>query len=526
MKKLIILLFIFILIGCSEANKVITEPKAENVILTSDKNIIIADGNDKVKFDVKVKDSEGNDLDISYDIFMNNIKYNKNEFSTTTAGEYTFYAEAEKIKSNSIKITAQKNNIKNIKIDNYDKKAIIVLNKKGESEYSIENIGNIGNDLKNSNNNKKDANKKIIKKDRQRIVMDKETKLNLKKINIKKITENTLEHNFLVYDYSTSKYSTVEAEKVYGISDSNCIIYVQKNSKALSTTNWQIIGEYFDNSIYERMVEVFGYPTDIDSNNKIVIFYMDMGGDYFGYFDPIDYGAGNNMEVLYMNSELGDYGYPPSSEEMMSTLSHEFQHLINYGRRYETGKPEIDIWIDEALAMAAEHYISNQPRNLYLDIFRDDEMELIRNGKPLCYFDYNDNGESYALSYTFIQYCKNQHSEKEKIYKMLIEHEYGDYRAIEDIMKKNNGFFIDFETLITSYRIANLINAEGVYGYGTERNIFNFTENNVVKTPTEKFIGFLAPGGAVYYYPNNEYFNSFSSQEEGNNIRFIKISSD
>ena len=75
-----------------------------------------------------------------------------------------------------------------------------------------------------------------------------------------------------------------------------------------------------------------------------------------------------------------------------------------------------------------------------------------------------------------------------------------------------------------NYRIANLVNLAGVYGYGNERNIFNFTKDNVIKQPTEKFTGYLAPGGTVYYYPGKDYFDLYTPNNNSENIKFIKIS--
>eukprot|EP00831_Metopus_contortus_P019068 TRINITY_DN18209_c0_g1_i1.p1 TRINITY_DN18209_c0_g1~~TRINITY_DN18209_c0_g1_i1.p1 ORF type:complete len:283 (+),score=28.37 TRINITY_DN18209_c0_g1_i1:127-975(+) len=274
------------------------------------------------------------------------------------------------------------------------------------------------------------------------------------------------------------------------------------------------------------MTNVFGEPTDIDSNEKIILFYSDLGNEYFGFFDPNDYGSGNNMEILYMNCGISDYGYPPNSEEMMSTMAHEFQHLINFGSRLTSGKSEMAVWLDEGLAVSAEHYISNSAREIYVDVMVNDEGEKIRNGYPLTYFDYDDNGESYALAYTFMQYCKNQYPQKELLFKNLINHQYGDYRALVEIINESNDEYTTFEDIVVGYKIANMINGSGIYGYGDDRNIFDFTTSNAVKGPTERFVGYISGGGAVYYSTDIGYLKEFQPSGEGENIVFYLINAE
>jgi len=527
-KFFLIIIILILLLGCSEAKEFLFGEDVYKITINSDRDVILADGVDSANFTILMYNDSNEKIKRTYTLYVNEKSYiNKSRFSSTIAGKYTIYAKVDDVESNKIVLEVSNSAVKEIKIENLDKNVIIALNKKGVSQYSLENIGDIKKDDISSSYSTKRNNldkKKIIKKDRMVRRGPIDNINNYKKNTLKRINENTKEYNFLEYDYNKSKYNIRSATKVYGDYDSKCLIFLEKNSNFSKNFSWDSIGKYFDLNIYGKMVNVFGEPTDIDSNAKVVILYMDLGDEYFGYFDPVDYSGGNEMEIIYMNSNLDNLGYSPNSEEMLSTLAHEFQHLINYGNRYIEGKQEMDIWIDEGLSMAAEHYVSGIPRDLYLDVFRNDRDELIRNGKPLCYFDIYDNGESYGLSYTFLEYCKNQYSGKEKLFKKIIEHEYPDYRSIVDIMKKDNSVFTDFETLLLNYRIANLVNLAGVYGYGNERNIFNFTKDNVIKQPTEKFIGYLAPGGTVYYYPGKDYFDLYTPNNNSENIKFIKIS--
>lgn len=104
------------------------------------------------------------------------------------------------------------------------------------------------------------------------------------------------------------------------------------------------LAQKFDNEIYTAMENAFGSPTDIDSNGKVVILYYNMGASEtytLGYFSPNDLTLGNGcneMEVFYMNIKYGiEQGSTatanPLDADLIRTLAHEFQHLINYGQR-------------------------------------------------------------------------------------------------------------------------------------------------------------------------------------------------
>jgi hypothetical protein len=177
--------------------------------------------------------------------------------------------------------------------------------------------------------------------------------------------------------------------------------------------------------------------------------------------------------------------------------------------------------MDEGLAESAEQLIGKTPGAGRIDTIKADSSNKIRNGASLCVWNQDD--ESYALSYTFMQYCKNHARDKEEMFKMLIAHTYGDYRAVEDVMKDQNpSFFKDFASIVTGYRIANLINAPaGIYSYGAESSIFNF--KGTAYAPTSVNGIKLGDGGSVYIYPSDSDINSFIPSGQGSNIRFIRI---
>ena len=342
------------------------------------------------------------------------------------------------------------------------------------------------------------------------------------------ITENDQKYTFKVTEGNGTK--DLATTKVYGTASSKCLIFLDD---AVSTTyNWDTVGLKFDNEIYSAMTGAFGDPTDIDNNGKIVILYYDMGAaesTTYGYFmsGDLSLGAdGNEMEVFYMNIKFQiETGSPatadPLDPEMIRTLSHEFQHLINYGQRVMIKKiSRMDSWMDEGLAESAEQIVAKTPGTARINTFKSDSDNKIRNGSPLCVWTNDDI--AYAQSYTFFQYCKNHAKDKEAMFKLLIADPSGDYKSVETVMKSQNSAFTDFASVMSGYRIANMVNASsGIYGYGAENAIFNFSEAAYAPTSVDGLK--LAPGGCVYIYPSDSDVSSFTPGGQGANVRFIRV---
>lgn len=98
--------------------------------------------------------------------------------------------------------------------------------------------------------------------------------------------------------------------------------------------------------VVENDIEIFGEPPVdkfTDGEIKIHILLLDIdngdltGGTLSGYFSPLDQTeqiGSNQMNILYVDSPPL-YGANPSVENVLGTVAHEFQHLINH--RHYTG---------------------------------------------------------------------------------------------------------------------------------------------------------------------------------------------
>jgi hypothetical protein len=142
----------------------------------------------------------------------------------------------------------------------------------------------------------------------------------------------------------------------------------------------------FDTLVAPVDEAAFGAPTDIDRNGKIVVFFTRAVNEltpaeatfyYAGFFHPRDllpkeqngatFCAGSNEgEMFYLfvpdtggvvNGNRRSVGFVDSVT--VGTLAHEYQHLINAGRRAYVNNAATDeeIWLNEGLSHIAEELV-------------------------------------------------------------------------------------------------------------------------------------------------------------------------
>ncbi|HEY4672219.1 MAG TPA: hypothetical protein VIG78_09155, partial [Gemmatimonadaceae bacterium] len=150
----------------------------------------------------------------------------------------------------------------------------------------------------------------------------------------------------------------------------------------------------FDNLTYPTDSSYFGNPTDVDANTHIILLFSGqinkltppnttggfVAGFFFAgdFFPTTDQGSGpgsfcaqsNNAEIFYLLSPdpTGRFGNVRSTGSVRQgtrgTIAHEFQHMINAGRRFEN--PQVHAfeasWLDEALAHFAEDAVGRVAR--------------------------------------------------------------------------------------------------------------------------------------------------------------------
>jgi hypothetical protein len=175
-----------------------------------------------------------------------------------------------------------------------------------------------------------------------------------------------------------------------------------------AVADYQQMSQEFDNTIYPRVVDYFGAPSDIDGNGRIMILTTKEINRFnatrperaiLGFVGTADFlprdgvdgcALSNQGEIYYGVSPDPDrvFGWPAihpytreaAIEDSRSLIAHEFTHIIQFGRRITNPAATRlqDTWELEGQAMLAEEvvghaYTNRAPRNNYgVNVSTDD----------------------------------------------------------------------------------------------------------------------------------------------------------
>jgi len=160
--------------------------------------------------------------------------------------------------------------------------------------------------------------------------------------------------------------------------------------------DFDAIAAEFDNVTYPADEAWFGTPTDVDNNQRVIILFTGrvnqltlpgtpegsgfVGGFFFGgdFFPPVATAPAfacpqsNEAEIFYLLAPDPTglkYGNTRTTASVRQgtrgTIAHEFQHMINAGKRYTGGvAEEFEVsWLDEALAHMGEEITGRRLKN-------------------------------------------------------------------------------------------------------------------------------------------------------------------
>ena len=168
-----------------------------------------------------------------------------------------------------------------------------------------------------------------------------------------------------------------------------------------------------DQGILKNDIDVFGEtPKTYEIDNQTWFLMTDIkdsltGGFVGGYFSPWDQtqNAGSNqINMLYIDSHEGIGNQSANAlNGLLSTMAHEFQHLIHFN-----ANPQSEVFFNEGCSETASIL------NGYRD--RTNEGFLATTNTPLMRWSYNDNVgrdilNDYARAMTFIYYCAEHYGE-------------------------------------------------------------------------------------------------------------------
>jgi len=173
---------------------------------------------------------------------------------------------------------------------------------------------------------------------------------------------------------SRSDFAEVQATaRVVG---EHAALYVDDRASGIVSDTWLgRMSALFDDPIHSVVTSIFGEPSDIDGNGRVIILFTpevniltDRGDDGFvaGFFFGLDLLAGhensNASEIFYMLTPDPNGTY--SDRRLASTLlrqlppilAHEFQHMVHFNQRVllRGGQGTDALWLSEGLATMAE----------------------------------------------------------------------------------------------------------------------------------------------------------------------------
>ncbi|HSJ23300.1 MAG TPA: IPT/TIG domain-containing protein [Longimicrobiales bacterium] len=183
------------------------------------------------------------------------------------------------------------------------------------------------------------------------------------------------QRQFNVYE-GNQQFSRVTASaRVVGIRG---VVYVDDEAAAEFTDDdLQYFANVFDDPIHDSLVGVFGEPSDLDGNGRIIILFTPRvnaltprGSSSFisGFFYGCDLvgsdrcSGTNRGEIFYalVPDPTGRWSDARSRTTVRAAvppvLAHEFQHMIHFARR---GFSSDALWLSEGLAHTAEELVAD-----------------------------------------------------------------------------------------------------------------------------------------------------------------------
>ncbi len=151
----------------------------------------------------------------------------------------------------------------------------------------------------------------------------------------------------------------------------------------LAQADVELFADLFDDPIYPVDTGAFGFPSDLDGNDRVIIVFTPsvnrlsppgsndfIGGFFFGLDLQPEFEHSNAGEVFYVlvPDPTGVYGNVRDVDQVRSTvppvLAHEFQHMIHHNERIierEASTREA-VWLSEGLAHMAEDLVGEELR--------------------------------------------------------------------------------------------------------------------------------------------------------------------
>ena len=178
-----------------------------------------------------------------------------------------------------------------------------------------------------------------------------------------------------VNDQEFCSNPTMRTGRVVAVTNKAVVVADNANPAGFTDAEYTSLGTTFDTLVYATDVANFGAPTDIDANgDRVVLFFThavnELGQGYLGFAygrdllpksGPLGSCPGSNVaELLYIYVPDANNSVNEVKTNVVATMAHEFQHIINQARRLyinTNAAPAEERWLNEGLSHIAEELV-------------------------------------------------------------------------------------------------------------------------------------------------------------------------
>ena len=202
---------------------------------------------------------------------------------------------------------------------------------------------------------------------------------------------------------------TIRTGRVAAVTQRSVVVADTANPAGFTDAEYASFGATFDTLVYALDVSNFGAPTDIDNNGgRVILFFThavnEIGGGVLGYYygrdllpktGPLGTCPGSNVgEIMYLLvPDPPQYTKSYVLRNTVGTVAHEFQHMINAGRRLyidTTAVPTEERWLNEGLSHIAEELMFYRVSGLKPRQNLGPEVFTAQDSQPFNNYQYNN----------------------------------------------------------------------------------------------------------------------------------------
>ncbi len=269
---------------------------------------------------------------------------------------------------------------------------------------------------------------------------------------------------FWLHDSDLNQYREISA--TLHVITPHTYVYLE-DRLAVDQAALEAAAQFFEDTIYPACQETFGseWTPGVDDDPHLVILNAALqgGGGYFYSLNelPRQVNSYSNQREMFSidaaDSMVGGSYY-------LSTLAHEFQHMIHWSR-----DPRTDTWVAEGLAQMAEQVAGFDPSTITWAFLDDTDVQLTTWAN-----DPDTVLPHYAASYLWFRYLSDRTGGPSAL-RSLLDPERDDMAAIEKVLE---GAAYQpalaaprlFDAFFADWAVANYLNdplvSDGRYAYG------------------------------------------------------------